>query len=231
MGDQAGMAEYVTVGSSSVYPLDGLSFVHGAIIEPLGVALDVTGVADIPLNSAVCVMGPGPIGLMAVRVAKLYGAKKVILVGNSHSKARLAAGKKLGADEVVHADKVDIGEYFAKHYPKGVERVIVTSPPKTILDAIKIVAFGGVIAFIGIDFGGEEVVTLNINQIHFKRLQLRASHAIPNTFFPIGIDLLKRKVIDPDVVISHTFPLDRAGEALTFAENNKAEVIKVVIEC
>lgn len=230
-GEQAGAAEYLTITARALYPFDGLSFAHAAIAEPLTVALDVSAVTDIPLNSTVCVMGPGPIGLMCVKLAKLKGAKTVILTGNSHSKARLALGKELGADEIVCADQVSVADYFKDRYPNGIDRVIVTSPPKTVLDAIKITGFGGAIGFIGIDFGGEEVVTVNINDIHFKRLQLRASHAIPNTMFPTAIDLLKRKVIDPGKFVTHVFPLDRTGDALVTAENNKAEVVKVVIEC
>ncbi len=230
MGEQPGIAEYVTAHQSSLYKFDGLSFVQAAIAEPLTVALNVTGVADVPLNSTVCVMGPGPIGLMALKIAKLRGAKKTILVGRSGSTARLEVGKELGADEIVLADKVDVVEHFKANYPDGVDRVIVTSPPQTLLQAIKIARFGGIIAFIGIDFGGEENVTFNVNEIHFQRLQIRASHAIPNTEWPVAVDLLKRKVIDPDKMITHVFPLDKTEEALRTADQRKSEVVKVVIE-
>jgi threonine dehydrogenase-like Zn-dependent dehydrogenase len=231
MGEQAGAAEYITTKETALVPFDGLSYVHAAIAEPLTVALDVTGLADIPLNSTVCVMGPGPIGLMCVKLAKLRGAKSVILVGNSHSKARLAVGRELGADEIVHADKVDVVERLKELAPGGVDRVIVTSPPVTLLNAIKVAGFGGIIAFIGIDFGGGDVQTLSINEIHFKRLQIRASHAVPNLMFPVALDLLKRKVIDPEKMVTHVFPLDRTRDALLETENNKAGVVKTVIDC
>ena len=39
---------------------------------------------------------------------------------------------------------------------------------------------------------------LDINAFHFQKLQLRASHAIPNHYFPIALDLLARRVINPD---------------------------------
>ncbi|MDO8684242.1 MAG: alcohol dehydrogenase catalytic domain-containing protein [Armatimonadota bacterium] len=231
MDSQPGAAEYITMRENALYQFDGLPFAHAAIAEPLTVALNVIGVAEIPLNSTVCVMGPGPIGLMAVKLAKLAGAKTVILVGNSHSTARLAVGKELGADDVVLADKVNVVDYMKETYPKGMDRVIVTSPPKTLLEAIKMANFGAIIGFIGIDVGGEEKVTFDVNEIHFKRLQLRASHAVPNTMFPIALDLLKRKVIDPARIVTHIFPLDKTQEALDMAGNNKAEVVKVVIEC
>ena len=231
MGSQPGVAEYVVMRENSLYMFEDLPFVHTAIIEPLTVALDVTEVANIPLNSIVCVMGPGPIGLMAVKAAKLHGAKTIVLVGNSHSTARLAAGKELGADDIVLADKCDVAACINDRYPNGVDRVIVTSPPKTLRDAVKIAGFGSIIAFVGIDYGGEENVTFDVNEIHFKRLQIRASHAVPNTRFPLALDLLRRKVIDPAKIVTHVFPLDRTEEALRTTDQNKAEVVKTVIEC
>jgi len=231
MGEQVGAAEYITIRQSSLQTFEGIPFEHAAICEPLGVALDVTAVADIPLNSIVCVMGPGPIGLMAVRIAKLKGAKTVILTGNSHSTRRLAVGREMGADRIVHVDKTNVVDWFKERYPDGIDRVIVTSPPKTLLDAVKIANFGGVIAYIGIDFGGEEMVTFDVNEIHFKRLQIRASHAIPNLFFPIGLDLIRRKVIDASKMVTHVFPLERAGEALVTVERDKASVVKAVLVC
>jgi len=231
MGEQVGAAEYITIREQSLQRFDGIPFEHAAIAEPLTVALDVTNVADIPLNSIVCVMGPGPIGLMAVRIAKLKGAKTVILTGNSHSTRRLEVGREMGADEIVHVDKVSAVEWFRQRYPEGIDRVIVTSPPKTLLDAVKIANFGGIIAYIGIDFGGEEQVTFDVNEIHFKRLQIRASHAVPNLFFPIALDMFRRGAVDASKIVTHVFGLERAGEALVTAERDKAGVVKAVLKC
>jgi L-iditol 2-dehydrogenase len=229
LDDQPGAAEYITIRERSLHAFDDMPFEHAVLAEPLGVALDVTKLAEIPLNSTVCVMGPGPIGLMAVRIAKLKGAKKVILVGNSHSARRLQVARETGADDIVHADKTDIGKWFEKHCPEGVDRVIVTSPPKTLLDAVKVAKFGAIITYIGIDFGGEELVTFNVNDVHFKRLQIRASHAVPNLMFPIALDLLKSRVVDAEKLVSHVFALEDAGEALRCAALDKANAVKVVL--
>jgi L-iditol 2-dehydrogenase len=168
---------------------------------------------------------------MAVRIAKLKGAKTVILTGNSHSTRRLEVGREMGADEIVHVDKVSAVEWFRQRYPEGIDRVIVTSPPKTLLDAVKIANFGGIIAYIGIDFGGEEQVTFDVNEIHFKRLQIRASHAVPNLFFPIALDMFRRGAVDASKIVTHVFGLERAGEALVTAERDKAGVVKAVLKC
>ncbi|MDH7601791.1 MAG: alcohol dehydrogenase catalytic domain-containing protein [Armatimonadota bacterium] len=231
LDDQPGAAEYITIREKSLHVFDDLPFEHVVLTEPLGVALDVTQLAEIPLNSNVCVMGPGPIGLMAVRIAKLKGAKNVILVGNSHSVRRLQVGREMGADEIVHADTCSVVDWFRTHFPQGVDRVIVTSPPKTLLDAVKIAGFGGIVSYIGIDFGGEELVTFDVNEVHFKRLQIRASHAVPNLMFPIAIDLLKNRIVEPEKLVSHVFPLESASEALLCAGEDKANAVKVVLSC
>ena len=231
MDNQVGAAEYITMNERSLQKFEGISFEHVVLTEPLGVALDVTTLADIPLNSTVCVMGPGPIGLMAVRLAKLNGAKTVILTGSSASTHRLQVGREIGADEVIHVDKTDVVEWFSEKYPEGIDRVIVTSPPKTLLPAIKIAKFGGIIAFMGIDFGEERHVTFDVNEIHFKRLQIRASHAIPNLMFPIAFDLIKRGAIDASKLVTHVFPMEQAEEALRGAASGKSGVVKAVLTC
>ena len=227
----AGIAEYVCAYRRAVLPYSDISPEAAACVEPLGVSLDVTNLADITIGSNVAVFGPGPIGLMAVKLAKLRGARKVLLVGNSHSKARLALGAELGADEIVEIDRMELAPVVEKHFPGGIDRAIVASPPKTLLEAIEIMNFGGIIAFMGIDYGGEEVVTFDVNKIHFKRLQIRASHAIPNTLFPVAVDLFARKVIDPDKLISHIFDISDVREAFEVVANDKASVIKAVVRC
>ena len=73
------------------------------------------------------------------------------------------------------------------------------------------------------------MITFDANAFHFKRLQLRATHSIPNLRYPIAIDLLKRKVIDANDFVTHTFPLSQVGNALKVAETDKEHVIKVIL--
>jgi L-iditol 2-dehydrogenase len=65
--------------------------------------LDVLG--GLIAGQAVVVVGPGPIGLLGVGVAKALGADPVILTGTRDS--RLELGKKLGADYVINARNED----------------------------------------------------------------------------------------------------------------------------
>ncbi len=75
-----------------------------------------------------------------------------------------------------------------------------------------------------------QTIPLDINAFHFQKLQLRASHAIPNHFFPIALDLLARRVVDADKLITHTFSLDEYLKAFSLASNPNERVGKVTIE-
>lgn len=226
---QAGMADFILVHRSQLHPYSGLTPAVAAIAEPLTVALDVVESSDIPLNGNVVIFGPGPIGLMCLRVARLKGARRVIMVGNSHSRARLTVAKEFGADRVLHADRHDVVKEIVEMFPDGVERCLVTSPPQTILTAMKVAAFGGIVTFNGIKFDKTSRIRFDANEFHFRRLQLRATHSIPNLRFPMAIDMLQRGIVDGERLISHTYKLQNVARAMRTAATDKKKAIKVVV--
>ncbi|MDY0094030.1 MAG: alcohol dehydrogenase catalytic domain-containing protein [Candidatus Vecturithrix sp.] len=222
------MADYIKTHHLALHKNPGLTPVEATLAEPLTVALDVIEEGGIPIGSNVAIFGGGPIGLMALKLAKIKGARKVVLTQSSHSKARIALAHKLGADQVFCPDQVNIVEALRAECPEGFDRVFITAPPRTIPDAFEITRFGAIITYNGIDFDNG-MISFDANAFHFKRLQLRATHSIPNLRYPIAIDLIKRKVIDVTDFVSHTFPLSEAGRALQIAETDKEHAIKVVV--
>jgi L-iditol 2-dehydrogenase len=86
------------------------------------------------------------------------------------------------------------------------------------------------LALIGLEENAGETIAIDVNAFHFQKLQLRASHAIPNHYFPIALDLLGRRVIDPDRLITHVFPLDDFRRAFDTANQADERVCKVIIE-
>jgi len=235
MEDQAGFSDYLVVRSDMVHRYgEQLTPIQASLAEPLTVALDVFLRADPGLNDEVAVFGPGPIGLMVVRLAKLRGARRVFLVGSNRSTPRgshrLAVGRQMGADVTLGYEEDDVVGEILSAVPDGVDRVFVTAPPKTLIEAIEISRFGGIIAFIGIEFGKGGAVTFDANEFHFKKLQLRASHAIPNHYFPLAIDLLSRRAVDPEPLLTHTFPTGEAEKAFQRLIDPQEGAIKVVLQ-
>jgi L-iditol 2-dehydrogenase len=233
MNDQAGMGDYICVPQASVQKYKDLTSLQASLAEPLTVAIDVTLRAEIPLNGEVAVWGAGPIGIMACQIAKLRGARRVFLVGsprdNPRNKFRLELAHEYGADLTIPADENAVDEI--KHLTgDGVDRVLMTAPPSAIPEALRACRFGGIVALIGLEERAGEAILLDINAFHSQKLQLRASHAIPNHYFPISLDLLARGVIDADRIITHVFPLKEYRRAFETANNPNERVCKVVVE-
>jgi len=233
MNDQAGIGDYVCVPETSLQKHHDLSPRQATVAEPLTVAIDVTLRAEIPLNGEVAIWGAGPIGIMACQIAKLRGARRVFLVGspraNPRNRFRLELAHALGADVTISGNENAVDE-IKRATGDGVDRVLVTAPPTAIPDALRACRFGGIVALVGLEECAGETVALDINAFHFQKLQLRASHAIPNHYFPIALDLLARRVIDPDRMITHSFPLKEFRRAFETANNPDERVGKVVIE-
>lgn len=225
----SGFAEYIKVRYTSVYPMGDLDYTAAALAEPLTVAIDMVESAEIPLSGRVAIFGPGPIGLMITRLAWLKGASRVYLTGHAHSKRRWKVADEIGITDSIYADRQDVVAYFKEHEPQGLDRVLVTAPPKTIGDAMQIVRFGGIITYNGIKFGGDETIKIDGNAFHFNRLQLRGVHSIPNLGWPQAIDLLKDKIIDPELFISHHYTFDKVPQAIQFAAKARSQTVKVMV--
>ncbi len=235
MNDRAGFADYLRVQADMVqaYDAQALEPHQASLAEPLTVALDLLQRADPDFCDEVAVFGPGPIGLMLTRLAKLRGARRVFLTGSNRATARgrrrLEIGVQMGADMTLAESEDDIVATIKAAVPHGLDRVLVTAPPCTLPLAFEIARFGAIIGLIGIEFGLGEEVTFDANAFHFKKLQLRASHAIPNHYFPMALDLLARRVVDPDILVSHTFPLDEYEVAFQTLTDPEQPGVKIVL--
>jgi L-iditol 2-dehydrogenase len=226
--NQPCMAEFVKTHVLALHRNPSLSAAAGALAEPLTVALDLVESSDIGLGSKVAVFGAGPIGLMALKLVLLKGAAQAVVVQPSHSKARIALAQKLGAQRIVLSDREDVARSLKEQCPEGFDRILVTAPPSALPAAIEAARFGGIVTFNGISYASP-LVSFDANAFHFKRLQLRATHSIPNLRFPMAIALLERKEIDAADFVTHSYPLKEVSQALQTAEHDKAQAIKVIV--
>jgi len=226
------MAEYMVGNERLCDRFEGLDYVPASLTEPQAVAITSTLIADIPLAGDVVVFGPGPIGLMCVRLAKLRGAATVGLVGYDAStpreQARFEAGKKLGADFVVDSANEDAVEAVRSRFSNGADRVIVTSPPKSMETAIETGRFGETVCFIGIHLGGNSRITVDVNDLIFNKRALVPSFAEPAIKFPVSLKLLQRGMVDADTIITHTFKLEDYERIFKGIAEGAEPIIKAV---
>lgn len=224
--DSFGMAEFMLAPAICAIPYDGLDPGEVTLSEPLGVALDVVRIADIEPGNNVLIMGPGPIGLMAVRLVRMAGADKVFVSALSGTARRNQLALEFGADAVIEVDKTSLEEY---DFNCRIDRVVSTTPPATITSAVKVAAKGAIISYIGLAGAGNPEICFNADEFHFKKLQLRASFASPALFGPRAIEILKSDKLIRQNLISHRFSLDEIGKAMDIALNDVANVLKVVV--
>jgi L-iditol 2-dehydrogenase len=233
MEGQPGMGHYMSVRFNSLVRFDGLDYVAASLTEPLAVALTAVLNAEIPLGGSVVVLGPGPISLMAARLAKACGAGFLAITGlpadNPCKKARLNLARKLGCDLVIEVGKQSLEEEIKSKFPNGVDRVIVGSPPESMYDAFKVIRFGGIITFFGIQFGGKSKITIDVNDLIFRKITLRPTFAEPAINFPRTLHFLREGLVDSRLLVTHTFGFDQAKQILAAIIDGSQPIIKAVM--
>ncbi len=231
--DQPGMGQYMLVRFNSLVPYQGLEPSVACLTEPLAVSLTSVLNARIPLGGSVVVLGPGPLGLMSARVAKLQGAGYVAITGlpgdTPCERARLDRAAQMGCDDVFEVGKHDLEAEIKRRCPQGVDRVIVSSPPESLHDALKIIKFGGIITFYGLHFGGRSTIPIDINDLVFRKISLVPTFAEPAINFPVAIRLLREGLVDGAQLVSHTFAYQDARQVMQAIIEGSQPIIKAVM--
>jgi L-iditol 2-dehydrogenase len=219
-----GMSERMLCPAVACVPYDGLDPWEACLAEPVGVALDMVQVADIRLGQSVCVVGPGPIGLAAVALARHRGAARLVCLGTTRNPRRLDTARELGAETATWD-----GKAVPEALRRGFDHVLMTAPTGCIVPGLDLLGFGGTETFIGIGHGDSQI-SFNANDFHFRKLQLRASFAAPAIYFPAVLRLMRAGIVPAAKLVSHRFPLSQADRAFAACRDGKDATLKVVIE-
>jgi L-iditol 2-dehydrogenase len=224
-----GFAEYaINNVNTMVHIPDTISDAEATLIVTAGTAmygLDVMG--GVIAGEPVVVVGPGPIGLMGVGVAKALGAQQVILTGTRDS--RLEMGKKLGADHVVNVSRADpVAAVMRITGGKGVNYVLECSGAANALnEAGRMVTRGGRICLAA--FPHEPVM-------------VDLAHLVRNNIYVFGIRgegksathraaaLIAQRRFEAKLIHTHTFPLAEVPTAIRYARDRVEDAIKVVVQ-
>jgi threonine 3-dehydrogenase len=99
-------AEYISIPETCGWKLDdSLSYEEGACLEPMGVGMHGIEAAKVG-GKDIVILGAGPIGLMAVGIARVHGARHVVV--SEPVQERLNAAGKWGATHLVQPDSEDL---------------------------------------------------------------------------------------------------------------------------
>jgi L-iditol 2-dehydrogenase len=215
------------VGQGNVLPVPETANLRAvALAEPLACVLRGSEACDIRAGDLVVIVGAGPVGLMHLLVAKLAEPSAVIVSQRSEERRRLAL--ECGAHEAVGPDDL-AATVMDVSRGRGADVVIVAAPSaEAQRQALEIAAPGARINF----FGGlpreRSVVQLDTNAIHYKELIVTGATANTTEDCRRALELVLGGSIDTAALISSSYRLAEADEALAAA--GSGEALKVVVE-
>lgn len=219
---QGAFREVLVADAAQCVRAEGLSAGEAAMAEPLAVALHATSRAGVMLGKRVLVTGCGPIGVLAIMAARRAGAAEIVAVDLSDFTLALAA--KAGADRVVNTGKEPeaLAGYAAD---KGYFDVLYecSGAAPALSAGIAAMRPRGVILQLGL--GGD--MSLPMMAITSKELELRGSFRF-HAEFAVGVELMRKGLIDVKPLITHEVPLARAEEAFKVA-SDRSQAMKAQI--
>ncbi len=153
----------------------GIPFEHAALTEALACVVRGLDECQPQSGDTIAVIGAGPIGLMFMRVAELYGLHVIAVVKRDE---QVTAARRFGAAEVVQITKVSdpIAAVRAlTPHRRGVDLAIdAVATPTAWQWAVDMVRKGGTVNFFGGCAAGTKV-ELDTNRLHYNNITLRAS--------------------------------------------------------
>ena len=192
---------------------DHLDYRDAALIEPLACVLKGIEDVDIRPGDNVVVIGQGPIGLMFVRMAKVYGAR-VIALGRRSSQLEKAV--RVGAHEaLLNSDNSDVIRQV-KDLTGGYGADIVleaVGKPETWELAVKLLRKGGTVNF----FGGcpaDTRVQLDTSLLHYSEITCKASFHHTPYHIRKALELVSRGDVDARHFINREEPLTNLLEVM-----------------
>jgi len=199
---QGAFRERLVVDAAQCVPADGLSATEAAMAEPLAVALHATRRAGELIGRRVLVTGCGPIGVLAILVARRAGAAEI--VATDLSEFTLAAARAAGADVVINMKRDAEG---LVHYgaDKGTFDVLYecSGAAAALTAGIAALRPRGIVVQLGL--GGD--MNLPMMAITSKEIELRGSFRFHEEF-ATGVALMCKGLIDVRPLVSHTVKLD-----------------------
>jgi L-iditol 2-dehydrogenase len=212
-------AEYVVVHEAFAHPVpDSVGDNAAALLEPLSVGIWACMKARVTAGSRVLITGAGPIGLVSVQAAFAFGATEVVV--SDVNPVRLALARELGATMVIDARAASVTDLH-----RSPEVLLECSGhPPAIGEAIRTLDRAGRAVLVGM--GGDEIL-LPLSVIQERELELTGTFRYAGTW-PRAIALIASGRINLDRLVTDTYRLDQAEQALTASRRDQRSV-KVVI--
>jgi threonine dehydrogenase-like Zn-dependent dehydrogenase len=218
------MRQRLAVDYRKVYVGEGLTARELALVEPMSVGYHAANRGQVTENDTVLVLGCGTIGIGAVAAAARKGAT---VIGADIEPAKLANASAFGAaytvdtrddvraavDELTHGEGVSV----------AIEAVGL---PQTYRLAVECACFAGRIVYIGY---AKSEVSFETRDFVRKELDIRGSRNALRVF-PAVIGMLQRHERPYESLVTATYPLEQAPQALADWDAAPGAFSKILID-
>jgi L-iditol 2-dehydrogenase len=218
-------AKYVLYKEHLIHKIpDNVDMLSAALTEPLAcVVHGVLECSKINTGDVVVVTGPGPIGLLAVQVAKSQGAT-VVLAGIFVDESRLNIAKELGIDYTVNVEQENIDNLInSLTKNEGADVILECSGNESAAQmGLNLVKKLGIFTQIGL-YG--KPIRLDFDKINFKELKIYG--CLAQTFYAYrrSLKLLSENKVNTKKLVSHVLTLDEWKKGFEIAEKKKGTKI------
>jgi threonine dehydrogenase-like Zn-dependent dehydrogenase len=184
--------------------------------------------ADITPGSTVVVVGLGPVGIMALQCAALFGPARILAVDMVPE--RLARAAALGAEPIDARQASGAEQVLAATSGRGAESVIeAVGADATILDALACAATGGTVSIVGVNLSPG--MSFPMGMVFLKSLTLRTIFApIPGTWSALVPLVQAGHFAHLGDTFTHHMGLSQAAEAYELFDSRRDGVLKVLLD-
>lgn len=217
---QGAFSEYIVADVAQCALANGLTIGEAAMAEPLSVVLHAARQAGDLFGKRVLITGCGPIGLLAVLVARQAGALEI--VATDIADFTLSKAKQIGADKAINVAQSDLSDF---HEDKGHFDVLFecSGIQQALVAAVPALRPRATIMQLGL--GGD--MTLPMQAMTAKELQLKGSFRFHSEFFT-AVSMMRRGHLDVKPLITQSIPLIDALKAFELA-SDRTKAVKVNI--
>jgi threonine 3-dehydrogenase len=214
-------AEYIAVPMTNVWHhKNGMDREVASIFDPFGNAVHTALSFDL-LGEDVLITGAGPIGIMAVGIAKHAGARYVVITDVNDYRLDLA--RQMGATVALNVKAGKLADVqkqlgMKEGFDVGLE---MSGSPAAFRDMIDNMCHGGKIALLGIP---SEPIAIEWNKVVFNMLTIKGIYGreMYETWYKMTVMLESGLDIKP--VITHRYPFtefEKGFEAMKSGQSGK----------
>jgi L-iditol 2-dehydrogenase len=223
-----GFAEYAVNNINTMIKVpDDMSDAEATLVVTAGTSMyGLTELGGLVAGESVVVIGPGPIGLLAVAVAKSLGASPVVLVGTRENRNKI--GLELGADAVIDARNEDVLARVKQLVgSKGADYVVDCAGSEiTVNQAVHMTNRGGKVCLAAFP---KKPVEFDLGYLAVNNIYLYGIRGEGRSATHRAMAFMADKRFDATKVHTHTFPMEDLPEALRYARERVDDAIKVVV--